>query len=152
MLRQKIQLLNIYVKDMKKIATGFTAFFRNCLSNEKISTSLSQFYSHSMESEIGKPNNYEVIIVNNTPQPEWVSLLIDIYFMGSSLHRDGHHSYFEKKIFLSNREKQKIKFCLKPDIFWQGELPVPGKHLLSAFLVDKEGRPFDQLSLIQYAT
>jgi hypothetical protein len=87
--------------------------------------------------------------------------------MGSSLHRDGHHSYFEKKIFLSNREKQKIKFtydwekramftiqgvCLKPDIFWQGELPVPGKHLLSAFLVDKEGRPFDQLSLIQYAT
>jgi hypothetical protein len=97
---------------MKKIATGFSALFRNCLSNEKISTSLSQFYSHSMESEIGKPNHYEVIIVNNTPQPEWISLLIDIYFMGSSLHRDGHHSYFEKKIFLSNREKQKIKCSL----------------------------------------
>lgn len=153
-----------FVGDLKKTITGITALIRHFLSSDDISTSLSLFSSSSILAKEGKESNYEITLANNTASPCWARLLIDIYLKNNPVHPEGHRAYFEKKIFITSRENQRIKISynwkdktifeingvsLNPDNVWRGECETKGKYFVKAVLLNEEGKPFDQLTIVQ---
>jgi len=158
------QLVLDVFRDAGKVIKGFFAILWYGISKDKIRLSLSFLYTTSQVVKPGYNSTYEIGICNISRQSVWVKLLFDIYPKENSDHPNGHHSYFEKAIFVRAHESQSLRIIydwkdyavieiegvpFEQDVFWSGECESKGKYFVKALLLDEKGEAFDELTLVQ---
>src|SRR5262249_38734368 len=95
----------------------------------------------------------------------WVRLLVDIYLQSNPVHPEGHLAYFQKRIFLRQRDSQRVDIDydwqegvtfhiegvpLAPDFIWSGPCRAAGTYLVRAGLfVDDGEKPYEELTVLQ---
>jgi len=154
------------IRDIQKTIGGLINLIRYPLLRDDQTVRLSLFTSESLSIKKDGPSTYEVVLTNNTHKSLWVKLLIDIYSKDNPVHPEGHHAYFERRIFLEQKKAEKIiisydwkkemSFKIRgvlfaPEGHWYGNCDLKGKFLMHAVLVGKEGKHIDMLTIVQEA-
>ena len=152
------------LNDARLTVVGLFAIGRHFFSKDDNLLSISLFSSNSTMAREGEFSKYEVILANNTAQHRWIKLHIDINLKDNSTRPNGIYAYFEKKIFVRSRENQRIEVAydwrnsvtftidgliLSPDTMLCGSWQTRGACLVKAVLFADEGKPYEELTLIQ---
>lgn len=159
--------VRVGISDTWKCIKGLITLSKFLISDEHIPIAISSFATNSMYVNRGEGKVYEVVLSNNSSNALLVRLVIDFYLKDRPVHPHGHHAYFEKRVVVSPVTSQSIKFTyhwkeraefeidgvnLLPDNIWRGECNINSRYLVHAVLLDNEGTPFDQLTIIQEVT